>query len=384
MVRAAFSLVELLVVTAIIAVLAALLLPAVAVVRDEARATLCASNLRQLGLGFGVYAEDNEGRTPHNQAGAGWANLLVGSLDDAHKSTAFTCPLSNIRAFANHQALSQNVNNSYAMNNEPLAWHASTAEQRAWLLSGNRKITESVCILITEVWSVSNVGAFQGASIVRSPYESPAIVGSMPVARRYGKHRHVGGGVACGPAVGCRYPLAMRGIVLIGYRGCGKTTLARSLAARLGWPWCDADRVLEERAGRSIAELFAAEGEPAFRERETAVLTDLLAGPGPLVLATGGGVVEREINRQRLRDSGALVAYLEAPAGFLRGRLEADPGGRPALTGAGVLAEVEAVLERRDPWYRAAAGVVVDARLTVEEKTALLARLVENPAKSRR
>lgn len=176
----------------------------------------------------------------------------------------------------------------------------------------------------------------------------------------------------------------MRGIVLIGYRGCGKTTLARSLAARLDWPWLDVDRVLEERAGRSIATIFAEEGETAFRDREAAVLTDLLSGPGPLVLATGGGVVEREANRRQLRDSGALVAYLDAPADFLRARLEADPGGRPALTGAGLLAEVAVVLARRDPWYRASAGMVVDARLTVEEKTACLARLVENPAKSRR
>ncbi len=66
-------------------------------------------------------------------------------------------------------------------------------------------------------------------------------------------------------------------ITLIGYRGVGKSTVAPLLASRLGWNWIDADVEIEQRAGRSIAEIFAQEGEPGFRTRESGVLTDLLS-----------------------------------------------------------------------------------------------------------
>ena len=88
----------------------------------------------------------------------------------------------------------------------------------------------------------------------------------------------------------------MRGLTLIGYRGCGKSTVAAILAPRLGLPWVDADDVLEQRAGTTIARLITARGEPAFRDLETLVLKDLIGGP-PAVLATGGGVVLRDENQ---------------------------------------------------------------------------------------
>src|SRR5947209_1158458 len=69
------------------------------------------------------------------------------------------------------------------------------------------------------------------------------------------------------------YPLSS--IFLVGYRGSGKSTVARLLAGRLGWAWVDADDVLEERAGRPIRAVFADEGEAGFRDREAAVLADL-------------------------------------------------------------------------------------------------------------
>ena len=87
---------------------------------------------------------------------------------------------------------------------------------------------------------------------------------------------------------------------LIGYRGAGKTTIAARLAERLGWAWLDADDELEERAGRTIADIFAADGETAFRDLEAEIAAEL-SGRADVVLAWGGGVVLREENRRCIR-----------------------------------------------------------------------------------
>lgn len=152
----------------------------------------------------------------------------------------------------------------------------------------------------------------------------------------------------------------MRAIVLVGYRGCGKTTIGTALATALGWPFVDADRILERRAGRPIGRIFADDGEGAFRDREEAVLGDLLATPAPWVLATGGGAVLREANRKALVASPAAVVYLHAAPAVLAARLAADAGDRPSLTGKPVDQEVEEVLAVRDPLYRAVASRVVE------------------------
>ena len=78
--------------------------------------------------------------------------------------------------------------------------------------------------------------------------------------------------------------LRIMNVVLIGYRGTGKTTVARPLSLRLGWDWVDADVEIEIRAGRSIAAIFADLGEPAFRDLESAVLADLVERPNLVVL----------------------------------------------------------------------------------------------------
>ncbi|MFM7206697.1 MAG: shikimate kinase [Planctomycetaceae bacterium] len=154
----------------------------------------------------------------------------------------------------------------------------------------------------------------------------------------------------------------MRGLTLIGYRGCGKSSVAAALAPRIDLPAIDADEALEERAGMSIAELIATRGEPAFRDLEAEVLADLLAGP-PAVLATGGGVVLREANRLLLQGCGRPVVWLRAPAGIVRARLAADPTTavrRPGLSGTDPLAEVEATIVAREPLYAATADVAFD------------------------
>jgi shikimate kinase len=152
-----------------------------------------------------------------------------------------------------------------------------------------------------------------------------------------------------------------RNIALVGYRGTGKTTVARLLAGRLGWDWLDADVELEARCGRSIREVFAAEGEVGFRDREEAVLADL-AGREATVLATGGGAVLREANRRRLGTMG-LVVWLTADAETIAARLAGDASTacrRPDLTARGGLDEIRELLAAREPFYRSCAQLQVD------------------------
>ncbi|MHC5067251.1 MAG: shikimate kinase [Planctomycetota bacterium] len=151
------------------------------------------------------------------------------------------------------------------------------------------------------------------------------------------------------------------GIVLVGYRGCGKSTVARRLAARLSWPVLDLDAEIERRADRSIADIFATDGEAAFRDLEAAALAAALSETGPQVIASGGGVIERAANRAALCAADQRVAYLPAPVPVLAARLGGDAGGRPSLTGATVADEVAVMLARREPWYREVADVTVDA-----------------------
>ena len=147
-------------------------------------------------------------------------------------------------------------------------------------------------------------------------------------------------------------------IALVGYRATGKSSVGRRVAERLGWRFFDADKELERRAGYSVARIFAERGEPAFRDLETQTLSELPIGPR-LVLATGGGVVLREANRRHLRHFG-LVVWLRAADQTLVERLSRSPGGRPALTPAGLLAEVAPMLAVRNPLYEAVADVVID------------------------
>ena len=149
-------------------------------------------------------------------------------------------------------------------------------------------------------------------------------------------------------------------IYLIGYRGTGKSTVAKHLASRLDVSFSDADLLIERRGYRTIAEIFAEEGELAFRDLEQQVVADL-AEAEPQVVALGGGSVLREANRQAI--SGSPVIWLQASPTVLAKRLAADaasPSQRPSLTGAGLLEEIEQVLAERTPIYRQCATLEVD------------------------
>lgn len=147
-------------------------------------------------------------------------------------------------------------------------------------------------------------------------------------------------------------------LFLIGLMGAGKTTLGRRLAAQLNRAFYDSDQVICERTGVSVPTIFEMEGEAGFRAREAAVINELTARSG-IVLATGGGAVLREENRRRLAARGTVI-YLHAAPEILLERTRSDKN-RPLLQVADPLAKLRALYHARDPLYRAAADLVVEA-----------------------
>jgi shikimate kinase len=147
-------------------------------------------------------------------------------------------------------------------------------------------------------------------------------------------------------------------LFLVGLPGAGKSTLGRQLARRLGKAFIDADTELEQRLGVSIPTIFEIEGEESFRDREEAVLADLVVRTG-IVLATGGGVVIRPANRERLKANGTVV-YLCAEPAALWERVHRSRN-RPLLNTSDKLARLEQLFQARDSLYRDVADVLLES-----------------------
>ncbi|MFM2052809.1 MAG: hypothetical protein RL456_846 [Pseudomonadota bacterium] len=146
-------------------------------------------------------------------------------------------------------------------------------------------------------------------------------------------------------------------ISLIAMPGAGKSTAGRQLAHALGRPFVDADVEIERRIGMSIRAFFETEGEPAFRDIEQAVIADM-AHQGGMVLATGGGSVLREANREMLRTH-TVALYLRATPEELFRRLRHDTQ-RPLLQVADPLRKLRELFRDRDPLYRETAQFVIE------------------------
>jgi len=145
-------------------------------------------------------------------------------------------------------------------------------------------------------------------------------------------------------------------IFLVGPMGAGKSTLGRYLSQVLGRPFYDSDKVIVEKTGADIPWIFDMEGEEGFRRREEAVIDELTAMPG-IVLATGGGAILKETNRQRLHQRG-LVFYLLTPVEVQLERTKHDKN-RPLLQTENPEQVLQELMQIRHPLYQKTAHHVV-------------------------
>lgn len=149
----------------------------------------------------------------------------------------------------------------------------------------------------------------------------------------------------------------MGNVILIGFMGCGKTTVGLKLSYRLRRTVIDTDKEIEKEEQRTISDIFAADGEAYFRDRETACLKNLIESTNNQIISVGGGLPVREENRLLLRELGQ-VFYLRARGETIYERLKGDST-RPLLQGDDPLTKIGTLLKERDPYYRAAADVVI-------------------------
>lgn len=148
-------------------------------------------------------------------------------------------------------------------------------------------------------------------------------------------------------------------IVLIGFMGSGKTTVGRELHQRLGYPFTDTDRAIEERMGKKITEIFKEEGESAFRDFETLQLVELSKSTETRhIISTGGGIVVRPENRALLRKLGYVV-WLHAPEDVIFERTSRNQD-RPLLNHLDARDRIRHLLAEREPWYRETAHLKID------------------------
>ena len=150
-------------------------------------------------------------------------------------------------------------------------------------------------------------------------------------------------------------------LFLIGYRGSGKTSVGRSLSNRLGILSIDTDALVEQKAGRTIRQIFEMDGEPHFRHLESEAIVQAIAS-SPSIISLGGGAVLRDENATLIKRSGKTI-WLRASAKTLAARMADDPttaARRPALSKLSVYDEIEQLLGVREPIYRQLADFTVE------------------------
>ncbi|MFC1672405.1 shikimate kinase [Planctomycetota bacterium] len=167
-----------------------------------------------------------------------------------------------------------------------------------------------------------------------------------------------------------------RNVALVGFRCTGKTVVGKALAERIGFEFRDADVVIEERAGKTIARIFSEDGEPAFRAMEVDVTAELCAGEN-CVVATGGGAVMNPQNIDSIK-TGSFAVLLKADSETILRRMGSDPETarmRPALTDMDHRREIEHLLDVRAEAYQSAADMEIDtSSMTVHDVVDTIAR----------
>lgn len=152
-------------------------------------------------------------------------------------------------------------------------------------------------------------------------------------------------------------------IILIGYMGCGKTTLGRKVSFREKIALLDTDKMIEQKQGRTVSEIFDTDGEAAFRQMETDCLEEIMTYEERYVISVGGGLPMKEENRKLLKELGTVL-YLRARPDTIYGRLKNDTT-RPLLRGDDPEGKIRTMIGVRGPVYEEAADAVID----VDEKS---------------
>lgn len=171
-------------------------------------------------------------------------------------------------------------------------------------------------------------------------------------------------------------------LVLVGYRGSGKSSIGRELAMMLGLDYVDTDHAIQEKAGKSVREIFAEQGEPVFRDMETDILQDLVnrsADAPAAVIATGGGMIMREQNRRLIRRLGPVVWLRVSPKVALH-RIISDTftrEQRPALTDHDLADEVRTMVADRMPYYAALADLTIDNDIEGQSREDVAGRIMD-------
>jgi shikimate kinase len=150
----------------------------------------------------------------------------------------------------------------------------------------------------------------------------------------------------------------MKHIILIGFMGCGKSSVGYRLSYKLRKCLIDTDRLIEQREGKSIAEIFDQNGETYFRQKETDCLNNLAKELGNRVVSVGGGTPIREENRRILKSSGTVV-YLKASPETIYSRVKHDTR-RPLLQCEDPKRRIESLLAERGPIYESVADVIIE------------------------
>lgn len=149
----------------------------------------------------------------------------------------------------------------------------------------------------------------------------------------------------------------MNHVILIGFMGCGKSSVGKELAEEMNIPFVDTDALIEEQACRKISDIFRESGEEAFRDMETGVLRQLLDAEGRRVIAVGGGLPVRPVNREYLKKLGTTVYLLAEPETLVK-RLEGDDT-RPLLQGGGLRQRIDQLMNDREEIYLSVADIQV-------------------------
>ncbi len=175
-----------------------------------------------------------------------------------------------------------------------------------------------------------------------------------------------------------RRRLGGRSVVMVGLMGCGKSSVGKRLAVRLGLPFTDADEEIEKAAGKSINDIFADHGECHFRDGERRVIARLL-GNGPQVLATGGGAFINPDTRAQIKDKGISV-WLKADLPVLMRRVNKRDT-RPLLKSDDPEQVMRELMESRYPIY-AEADITIDSHEVPHEAivTDVIKALAQHPA----